>query len=199
MGRVILAILWLLTETVIGQVGGEAAFSKSYSFEYESNYTKAIAALNEANQETYQVNLRLGWLQYLNKDYVKSEKHYRKAVQLESQSIEARFGLALPLSAVGNFNTVADLYREILRIDPNNSIASYRLALLLYNTKDFDGSAKLVSKVIRMYPFDYDSNLLFGKILIAQKKTAESKKYLEKSLQYNPQSDEVKVLLKSIH
>lgn len=181
-----------------GQQGAESAFSKSYSFEYEQEYGKAITALLEVKTESYQQHLRLGWLYYLNKDYQKSESHYRKAVQLEGLSVEARFGLALPLSALGNYNQVLEVYQQILAIDPQNSIANYRTASIYYNRKDMTKAAACVLKVIKMYPFDYDSNLLYGRILQSQGKTTEARKYFEKALQYNPQSDDAKNAIKNI-
>jgi len=42
------------------------AFSKSYEFEAKGNYTEAISALKTVYQEdSYETNLRLGWLTYL--------------------------------------------------------------------------------------------------------------------------------------
>lgn len=187
-----------LTLLAPAQKNPELAFSKSYSFEYETQYAKAIAALEEINTDSYQVNLRLGWLHYLNKAYARSEHYYKKAVALEPGSVEARFGMALPLSATGNWNGVLELYLEILKIDANNSIANYRTASIYYNRKDYANAGAYLARVIKMYPFDYDGNLLNGKILVATGNTEEARKALEKALQYNPQSQEVKTLLKKL-
>jgi tetratricopeptide (TPR) repeat protein len=188
----------LLSLCLPAQKAPELAFSKSYSFEYETQYAKAIAALEETGSDNYQVNLRLGWLHYLNKSYARSEQYYRKAVGQEPGSVEARFGMALPLSATGNWNEVLDTYLEILKIDPNNSIANYRTASIYYNRREYVDASAYLAKVIRMYPFDYDSNLLNGKILVASGKSEEARKFLEKALQYNPQSAEVKAALKKL-
>ena len=185
-----LVIIVCLVFTSRAQQNADLAFSKSYVFEYNSEYSKAIAVLTELNSESYQVNLRLGWLYYLQKDYVKSEAHYRKAVNSEPSSVEARFGLVLPMSALGNWNNVLAVYLEVLKLDPNNSIANYRTASIFYTRKDYVNATAYIVKVIRLYPFDYDSNLLYGQILQAQNKTAEAKKHFEKALQYNPQSKE---------
>lgn len=185
-----LVIIVCLVFTGRAQQNADLAFSKSYVFEYNSEYSKAIAVLTELNSESYQVNLRLGWLYYLQKDYVKSEAHYRKAVNSEPSSVEARFGLVLPMSALGNWNNVLAVYLEVLKLDPNNSIANYRTASIFYTRKDYVNATAYIVKVIRLYPFDYDSNLLYGQILQAQNKTAEAKKHFEKALQYNPQSKE---------
>lgn len=180
-----------------GQQSSEVAFSKSYLYEYETQYAKAIKSLQDLNVDNYEINLRLGWLFYLSKDYLKSENYYKKAIAHENASVEARFGLVLPLSALGNWNNVLAVYLEILKQDPHNSIANYRTASIYYNRKDYNNAANYVLKVIKMYPFDFDSNLLYGKNLYAQGKNAEAKKYVEKALEYNPQSEEAATLFKN--
>ena len=198
MKSIIILSFILSSWTLSAQQTSEAAFSKSYSFEYETQYAKAITALTDLHLDSYQINLRLGWLYYLSKDYVKSEQYYRKAVTAEPSSIEARFGLVLPLSTLGNWNSVLLVYLEIVKLDPNNSIANYRIGSIYFARKDYVNSKLYVSKVLKLYPFDYDSNLLSGKILIAQAKNIEAKKYITKALEYNPQSEEAKTLLKKL-
>ena len=198
MKHVIILALVVCCFSSKAQQTSESAFAKSYSFEYETQYAKAITALSELHIESYQINLRLGWLYYLSKDYIKSEQYYRKAVASEPASIEARFGLVLPLSTLGNWNNVLSVYLEITKLDANNSIANYRLASIYYTRKDYANAAQYVSKVLKLYPFDYDSNLLTGKILMAQAKNAEAKKYFTKALEYNPQSEEAKAAIKKL-
>lgn len=198
MKHVIILALVVCCFSSRAQQPSESAFAKSYSFEYETQYAKAITALTELHVESYQINLRLGWLYYLSKDYIKSEQYYRKAVASEPSSIEARFGLVLPLSTLGNWNNVLSVYLEITKLDANNSIANYRLASIYYTRKDYANATQYVSKVLKLYPFDYDSNLLTGKILMAQAKNAEAKKYFTKALEYNPQSEEAKVAIKKL-
>lgn len=198
MKNIIILISVLFCFNAKAQLTSEAAFSKSYSFEYETQYTKAITALTDLHTDSYQINLRLGWLYYLSKDYVKSEQYYRKAVAAEASSIEARFGLVLPLSTVGNWNSVLAVYLEIVKLDPNNSTANYRIASIYYARKDYANAKTFVAKVLKLYPFDYDSNLLSGKILMGQAKNADAKKYIIKALEYNPQSEEAKTALKKL-
>jgi tetratricopeptide (TPR) repeat protein len=191
-------ILGILISFKTTAQSNDLAFSKSYLFEYEAQYAKAIKSLQELNHENYEIDLRLGWLFYLSKDYGKSEAFYRKAIALEPASVESRFGLVLPLSAQGNWNAVLNVYAEILKYDPNNSIANYRTASIYFTRKDYSNAANFVLKVIRLYPFDYDSNLLYGKTLMAQGKNSEAKKYVEKALEYNPQSEEAKAIIKKL-
>jgi tetratricopeptide (TPR) repeat protein len=176
----------------------ETAFSKSYQFEYDAQYAKAIKALTDLNTDSYEFNLRLGWLCYLSKEYTRSEAYYKKAIAQEASSIEARFGIVLPMAAESKWSNVLLTYFEVVKIDPNNSVANYRIATIFYNKKDYPNAVTYVTKVIKLYPFDFDSNLLYGKVLMAQGKNAEAKKELEKALKSNPLSDEVKTLLKKL-
>lgn len=198
MKKAIVIIFTIVAISISAQTTIEKAFSKSYAFEYNIEYGKAISALVELNVDSYPVNFRLGWLYYLNKEYIKSEQFYKKAIAKEPLSIEARFGLVLPMSALGSWNNVLNVYLEIIKIDPNNSVSNYRSALIYYNRKDNLNAAKYLSKVIKLYPFDYDSNLLFAKIKLAENKSAEAAQFLEKAIQYNPQSEEAISLLKSL-
>lgn len=198
MKKAIVIIFTIVAVSINGQSNIEKAFSKSYAFEYNIEYSKAINALVELNTDSYPVDFRLGWLYYLNKDYIKSEQFYKKAIAREPLSIEARFGLVLPMSALGDWSNVLNVYLEILKIDPNNSVANYRTALIYFNRKDYINSAKYLTKVIKLYPFDYDGNLLYAKIKLAENKSNEAALYLEKAIQYNPQSEEAIALLKNI-
>lgn len=193
-----LASFMVLVKPLGAQSSSELAFSKSYSFEYDTQYAKAIEAMTALNSDAYEVSLRLGWLYYLSKDYLKSETFYKKAIASEPSSVEARFGIVLPLAALGNWNAVLGHYLDILKIDPNNSIANYRTGYIYYSRKDYANAMVYTGKVIKMYPFDYDSNLLAGKVMMAQAKNAEAKKYFNKAIEYNPQSEEAKAALKKL-
>ncbi|MES2132286.1 MAG: tetratricopeptide repeat protein [Bacteroidota bacterium] len=197
--KIIVTLFGLITtNTIISQTSAELAFSKSYSFEYDTQYAKAIESLTTLNSDAYEVSFRLGWLYYLSKDYAKSESFYKKAIAAEPASIEARFGIVLPLSALGNWNMVLTHYLDVLKLDPNNSIANYRTAYIYYSRKEYANAMVYVGKVIKMYPFDYDSNLLAAKVMMVQAKNAEAKKYFIKALEYNPQSEEAKTALKKL-
>lgn len=175
------------------------AFSKSYEFEAVQKYDLAIKSLEKVySNASYEINLRLGWLYYLKAEHSSSVKYYKAAISLESKSIEARFGLAYPLSYLGNWNEIVKIYGEILKIDPKNYKANLRLGTIWYNRKKFSQALPYVKTLIAIYPFDYDVNLLAGKIYISQGKIVEAKASLTKCLNFDPTSEEVKTLMKGL-
>ena len=150
----------------IGQTNQEIlvnAFSKSYELEKKSDFSGAADALKKVyTEDSYEINLRLGWLNYNAGLFDESIIFYSRAIDLKAYSEEARFGLILPKSALGRWDEVIDLYDKILEINPNNTVALYRLGLVYYGRKNYDKAFPLFKKVVELYPFGYDGLLMLG-------------------------------------
>lgn len=165
----------------------QEAFATSYKLETEGSYTKAIDVLKtEYNEQSYPINLRLGWLSYLNGSFTESAAYYNKAIQLMPYSIEARLGFVLPASAMGNWDHVVTRYNEILKIDPNHSLTNYRMGLIYYYREDYQTSYKYFERVANMYPFDYDAINMFAWVHLRQGKKKEAHALFHKALLIRP-------------
>ncbi|TAD96323.1 MAG: tetratricopeptide repeat protein [Bacteroidetes bacterium] len=163
------------------------AFSKSYEREQYQDYKTAIKHLTDVYQEkSYQMNVRLGWLSYLNKDFVVSTNYYRKAMEISKNSIEARMGYVLPASLLGNWNEVADRYREIVKIDPRNTTANYRLGLIHYNRKEYSSAYEYLNKVLDIYPNDYSSLSLQAWTCVSLGKVEQARNFFTQVLILSP-------------
>ncbi len=139
------------------------AFKISYALEADGEYDDAIKKLKEHYAEdSYAINLRLGWLNYSNGNFTESSAYYERAVSLSPFAIEARFGYVYPLSALGNWGIVKTQYEKILEIDPMNTLANYRLGMIYYGSEDFQKALKYFEKVVNLYPFDYDSTIMYA-------------------------------------
>jgi len=140
----------------------ETAFKNSYAHEKNGDYPKALKEMvSYVNDASYEVNLRMGWLYYLNGQHIEAIKHYKKAADLMPYAIEPKFGLVYPQSALGNWDEVLNQYMSILKIDPSNSLVNYRVGLIYYNRKEYQKAIPFLQKVVNLYPFSYDGlNLL---------------------------------------
>jgi tetratricopeptide (TPR) repeat protein len=162
-------------------------FERSYLLENEGEYTKAIQALKTIyDEDSYEVNLRLGWLHYLSGLFSEAVPYYQRCITLRPLSIEARLGIALPVASMGNWSQVEKYYREILEMDPENSWVNYRMALLYYGREDYQTAYKYIEKVVNHYPFDYDSVVLMAWINYRMGKTREARVLFTKSLLMRP-------------
>jgi len=164
-----------------------AAFQESYLQEAAGQLSNSILPLKAIYSEnSYEINLRLGWLTYQMGLFTESSAYYHKAVALKPYAVEAKFGLAYPASASGNWNEVIQQYEEILKICPNNTTAMHRLGLIYYGRQEYEKAYPLFQKVVNLYPFDYDGLLMFGWTNLKLHKTREAKVLFEKALMHTP-------------
>lgn len=165
----------------------ESAFSQSYTAEYNGNYTKAIKYLKDKYDEnSYEINLRLGWLSYSAAQHTEALVYYQKAIALMPLSIEARLGYVYPASALNNWTQVIKTYNDILKIDSKNVTANYRLGLIYYNKKNYKTAYTYLAKNVNMYPFDYDNLVLYAWTNYQLGKLREAKVLFNKVLLNKP-------------
>ncbi|MEA3503807.1 MAG: tetratricopeptide repeat protein [Bacteroidota bacterium] len=175
------------------------AFSDSYTQEKEGKYSTAIETIKKVYAEdSYEINLRLGWLNYNAGLYTESASYYRKAVTLMPYSIEAKLGLVLPVYAQGNLTEVINVYRDILKIDKMNYTANYRLGAINYGRENYTKAYVYFEKLINMYPFDYDAINMFAWTNFRQGKLREAKVLFTKALMNNPNDESAKLGLEKI-
>lgn len=184
-------LAFILLNTVCLYAQADAAmqkgFKSSYADEFKKNYTAAISdILPYYADSNYEVNIRLGWLHYLNKNYTASQNYYSKAVALKPNSIEAKFGYIKPLSFLESWNKVLEQYMAILKIDPQNTQANYWTGIIYYNRKQYAPAIKCFQKVADLYPFDYDGNQMLGWSLLMAGRKAEARAAFLKALLIKP-------------
>ncbi len=163
------------------------AFENSYAAEKAGEFKQSASFLRETYlADSYEFNLRLGWLCYKAGQHSESESYYRKALSLLPYSEEAKFGLVLPLAARGDWNGVIGLYNQILVNNPGNTVALYRLGLVYYERKEWPQAARCFQKVVDLYPFGYDGLLMLAWTHLQQGKSREAKILFNKVILWSP-------------
>ena len=184
------AVLMMITLSLQGQANFksiEDAFESSYLLQDKANYSGAIAAIKAVYDEnSYEINVRLGWLNYLGGFFTESAAYYQKAIKLKPYAIEPKLGFAYPAAALGNWDQVITQYNDILKIDPQNTIANYRLGSIYYGKLDYAAAEKYLEKVVNLYPFDYDSNILYAWTNLKLGKNREAQVLFHKVLMMRP-------------
>lgn len=185
-------ILWTMllmagTSFAQGDAALQQAFKESYTSEADGKYAAAVQPLMKVySEKSYEINLRLGWLYYLQKNYTTSRDHYRKAAGLKPYSVEARLGLAKPLAALESWDELLRTYEESLKIDPQQVTANYWAGVIQYNRKRYEPAARYFERLVNLYPFDYDANHMLGWTYLQLGRTAESRILFQKALLIRP-------------
>lgn len=189
----VLQLIYIIIALIVFPVYGYAqdklidAFRQSYALEKSGDIKGAAQQLKSVYQaDSYEINLRLGWLMYNAGTTTESIDYYTKAVNLKPYAVEPKFGLAFPYSAEGKWDDIIVLYNQILQTDPQNTLANYRLGLIYYNRSNFEKAEPYVEKVVNLYPFDYDSLILLAWIKLNLQKSREAKILFQKTLMNNP-------------
>ena len=137
------------------------AFSKSYELETAKKYTDAISAIQSVyDEKSYEINLRLGYLNSLAGKNKEAINYYQIAVKLKPAATEPLWNLVTPLAAMEQWTEVEKCYQSILKLDPKNSVANYRLGLIYYYRKDYVTAKKYFDVSLNLYPFDYYNLLM---------------------------------------
>ncbi len=164
-----------------------AAFKASYSLETKSEFTKAIAIMKEVYREdSYEINIRLGYLCYEAGQFTQSMTYYQNAISLKPYSIEAKLGYVLPASGLGNWDQVIVQYKKVLEIDAQNSLVNFRTGMIYYSRKDYPTAQKYFERVMNLYPFDYDSVTMNAWSYLQMGRTREAKVLFTKALLIRP-------------
>jgi tetratricopeptide (TPR) repeat protein len=94
-------------------------------------YQKALT-YNAINPKVY---MSLGKIYYAEKSlYYESVQAYRRAIDLDPQSVEARMGLGEVYEDKGLYKEAVEEYRKVIELDDKNTGALYNLALVYEKT-----------------------------------------------------------------
>lgn len=188
MKNTIFLLLIGLATSVQAQVNDlQNAFSASYAHENLQDYEAAIQDItNYYLASSYEINVRLGWLNYYDGNFTSSIKYYKIAIELMPYSVEAKLGYALPLSGMGNWNEIIKVYHSILKSDPQNSVVNYRLGAIYYERSEYEAALTFTEKVVNMYPYDLESVVLLAWIYLKREDYRKAKILFNKSLLIKP-------------
>lgn len=176
---ILLACILLVMPSILRaqtQAQLQDAFLKSYTAESSKKYGEAITSLEAVFfPSSYEMNLRLGWLYYLDGKLDRSIGYYKTAVTLMPAATEALWGIVTVYEAKKDWVNVEKSYVSILKLDPKNSAANYRMGVIYYYRKDYTTAKKYFDIALNLYPFQYETMLMSAWTNYFLGKTSEAK------------------------
>lgn len=164
-------------------------WTESYRLESLTDYEDAAQVLQqvakkEPNNEF--VFLRLGWLNYLRGKHNDAINHYKKALSLNNQSLDAKLGLTLPLLAQQRWKEAAKYAQDVLDVAPWNYYAHVRLMIAEEGMRQWQTLVKHASAVYQRYPSDPTVLVYLARANRWMNKTKDAKTAYQKVLQRVP-------------
>ncbi len=135
----------------------KSQYFKSYDYELLGKYKEAIKVLTPLYNKYpkgYTLNLRFGWLFYLNKNYADSIKYYKKASLINSYAFDPKLGLIRVYLDTHSYKDAQIVASELLKIDYYNYYANIYMIQSLNAQKKYDISIKIINKMLSVYPTD---------------------------------------------
>lgn len=163
------------------------AFSQSYDYEASQKYDAALKSINAVyDASSYEINLRLGWLYYENKNYKESITYYQKAALIMPAATEPLWAVINPMTAIESWKDVEKVYLSIIKLDPKNGTANYNLAMIYYYRKDYLSAKKYFDVALNLTPFNYNNMLMsaWNNYFLGNKN--EARTLFNKVLLYSP-------------
>lgn len=185
------SIAIVLTTTVLSATAQNkeltSAFSQSYDYEAVQKYDAAINSINTVyNASSYEINLRLGWLNYIAGKSKDAVSYYQKAIQLMPAATEPLWAIITPLTVLQSWNEIEKTYLSILKLDPKNASANYNLGMIYYYRKDYVNAKKYFDVSLNLSPFNYNNMLMSGWTNYFLGNKNEAKTLFNKVLLYSP-------------
>lgn len=173
------------------------AFIESFTLESTARYAEAAdVIMQQYVADSYETNLRMGWLYYKAGDFQKSDKYYTIAAAIMPYAVEAKLGATLPKSALELWDDVLQLYKEVLLIDAKNNVALYNAGLIYYNREKYVEAYPHFNELNNLYPTDYSALLMHAWSALKLGKAREAKVLFNSLLLLYPNDDSAKEGLK---
>jgi tetratricopeptide (TPR) repeat protein len=132
-------------------------YFKSYDYEQMSRYSEAIKVLSPLYKKYpkgYTLNLRFGWLFYLDKKYSDAIKYYTQASLINSYALDPKLGLIRIYLDTGDFTKAEIVAYELLKIDYYNYYANLYVTKALIAQEKYSVATKVITKMLALYPTD---------------------------------------------
>ncbi|MFK5976632.1 MAG: hypothetical protein QM493_09010 [Sulfurovum sp.] len=177
MKYLLLLLISLSLTQAIDSIEIKDRYNKSYNYEKMAQFSEAIKVvvpIYNKYPKGYMINLRLGWLFYLNNKTLNSTKYYKQASLITPSAIAPKLGLIKIYLNQANFTEAELLTYNILKLDYYNYYGNYYTIIALIGEKKYDIAIEIIQKMLALYPVDI---IFLEQLFIAYKATNNS--YIE--------------------
>ena len=180
------------------EVDIRGSYLRSYEYERAQDYDNAIRALSpvyEAYPSGYTVNLRMGWLFYLNGNFANAVAHYEVAGAAAPSALEPKLGRLLPLMAQGRWDSAEALAYQIVSVDHYSYYGNLRLGIALRMQGKLDAAYQVVLKMATAYPTDTLFLQELARLAVARGDQDEAVRLYTDVLILDPENQEARTYL----
>jgi len=136
-----------------------------------------------------------GWL-YLELDQPESAvRDFRAAIERDEQQWKFRYGMAVALEELGDFEGAEAAYYVVVELKPNEEEAYFRLGILHFNQGELREAVQNFNRTLEFDPTYADAFYFLGLIALERGNTEEAIPLLEQAVDLEPENAEYWFLL----
>lgn len=117
----------------------------------------------------------LGLVLHRQRDYINSQRTFKKALQLKPDYTEAYYNLGNTYLDQRNFTDAVSCYKKALKFEPDYLDAYLNLALCLQSGGDVEGAVKAYRKALEINPNNAETHNNIGTLLEAKGQLQDAK------------------------
>ena len=190
MKKIIITILLLTISLSAAELTDyQTKYLKSFVLEEKKSYIEAINKLVEIYPKyryDYEINLRLGWLSHLNKEYKNSVKYLKIAMKINTNAIEPLNMILLPLTNLKNIKEAEKYSSIVIKKSSGNYYAHLRIAYFYYTINKFDKALYHYKILNSFFPSDISVKLGMASTLLKLKKYEKARSFYIEILKVSP-------------
>lgn len=188
----VLPVVLLLAWGSVAQADeADDRWSTSYALEANGQYEKAAAVivpmLDQGPHSEFAL-MRYGWLNYLQGNYNDAIRSYKRALERNQRSFDARLGITLPLLAQQRWKEASRFLSQILDVSPYNYISHVRLMVCEEGLRKWETLEKHAGEIAAIYPSDETVLVYLARAYAWQAKNSKAKTAYQRVLVRNPEN-----------
>jgi tetratricopeptide (TPR) repeat protein len=118
--------------------------------------------------------------------YREAITHYREAVGLKPDYVDAHINLGVALAETGEKERAMEHYRQAVELEPDNFEAQYNLGNALFEGGEPEEAAAHLREAIRLFPYHAEAHFNLGVVLLAQGKLDQAAAEYRLASQHKP-------------
>jgi choline-sulfatase len=147
------------------------------------------------DSQIYMAQFQLGLVRCRQKQFARALGPLRKAIELQPDTPMAHYEMGLALYETGDLKTAAGHFEIVVARQPKFADARFSLGSIYARIDRLPEALAELKAALELEPQHYRANLLNGRILDLQGKSAEAVPFLERAVQANAASAEAHAFL----
>ncbi len=166
----------------------QEVWQQSHVLESKGEYEKAAAVLTPLlnHKASEYALLRYGWLNYLQGNYSDAIDSYKRALNFNPRSFDARLGMSLPLMAQGRWKEASRYLKQVIGQSPYQYTAHVRLMACEEGLRKWETLEQHSQSMAAYYPSDATILVYLARAYAWQDKEEQAKATYQRVLKRFP-------------